>query len=120
MKRHTAWGAEFLTGYRGFELAAAIARSHHERWDGTGYPDKLAAEGIPQAATIVSVADAFDAMTSDRPYRMARPTGVAIEELLAFSGNQFNPAVVQALVALHERGALARLRAPVEGDQAAA
>ncbi len=120
MMRHTTWGEEFLTGYPGFEPAATIARSHHERWDGRGYPDGLSGEAIPGPATIVTVADAYDAMTSDRPYRKGRPTSVAIQELMAYSGQQFSPTVVQALVALHERGALARLRTPAEGDRAAA
>ena len=71
MKHHTSWGAEFLAGRPGFELAATIARSHHERWDGGGYPDGLAGEAIPESAAIVAVADSFDAMTSDRPYRAA-------------------------------------------------
>jgi putative two-component system response regulator len=106
MRRHTTWGADFLSGRLGFELAATIARSHHERWDGNGYPDGLAAHNIPEAARIVTVADAFDAMISDRPYRAGRSIDAALEEIAACSGTQFAPDVVEALVRLHERGAL--------------
>jgi diguanylate cyclase (GGDEF)-like protein/putative nucleotidyltransferase with HDIG domain len=107
MRRHTVWGAELLRGRRGFELASQVAHSHHERWDGKGYPDGLAGEEIPEAAAIVSVADSFDAMTSTRPYRAQRPASEALVEINACSGVQFSPAVVAALNRLAERGALA-------------
>ena len=106
MKMHTVWGAEFLAGHRGFDLATEIARSHHERWDGGGYPDGLSSEEIPVAATLVAVADAFDAITSDRPYRAARSIEEAMVELQAASGSQFNPDVVEAMVRLHKQGRL--------------
>jgi putative nucleotidyltransferase with HDIG domain len=116
MKHHTTWGAEFLAGRPGFELAASIARSHHERWDGSGYPDGLAGDAIPEAATIVAVADSFDAITSDRPYRPRRSVAAAMQEIVACSGKQFSPRVVQALVRLHRRRMLpySRQRAPEE------
>lgn len=104
MERHSVWGAEFLAGRPGFELATQVARWHHERWDGTGYPDGLAGPAIPQEVTIVSVADAFDAMVSDRPYRAGRPVSDAVREIVSWSGRQFNPDVVQALVRAWERG----------------
>ena len=106
MKMHTVRGAEFLAGHRGFDLATEIARSHHERWDGGGYPDGLGSEEIPVAATVVAVADAFDAITSDRPYRAARSIEQAMAELLAASGSQFSPEVVKAMVRLQEQGLL--------------
>jgi diguanylate cyclase (GGDEF)-like protein/PAS domain S-box-containing protein len=118
MKQHTVWGGGFLAGRQGFELAATIARSHHERWDGSGYPNGLAGEDIPKAATIVAVADAFDAMTSDRPYRAARSVAAAVREIVACSGSHFNPKVVQALVRLHKRKIL-RLRRQTLGKLAA-
>jgi diguanylate cyclase (GGDEF)-like protein len=114
MKQHTTWGAEFLDGRMGFELAALVAGSHHERWDGNGYPRGIAGEDIPEAAQITSVADSFDAMTSDRPYRAGRSAEDAIAELIACSGTQFNPKVVDAIVRLHQRGGLPL----VERDQA--
>ncbi len=106
MKRHTGWGAEFLAGHQGFELATSIARSHHERWDGSGYPDGLTGKDVPEPAAIVAVADAFDAITTGRPYRKARSIVAAIEEMEAGSGTQFSPQVVDALVRLHARGEL--------------
>ena len=76
-----------------------VVRACHERWDGKGYPDGLAGEEIPLHARIIFVCDAFDAMTSDRPYRTALPAEVAIRRLRRGSGTQFDPAVVAAFVA---------------------
>jgi HD-GYP domain-containing protein (c-di-GMP phosphodiesterase class II) len=78
---------------------AALVRSSHERWDGAGYPDGLAGEAIPLGARIVAVADAFDAMTSPRPYSTARSPDAALEELRRCAGTQFDPTVVDAFVA---------------------
>lgn len=115
MKQHTVWGAEFLQGHPGLELAAEIAAAHHERWDGCGYPRGLAAEAIPECAAIVAVADTFDAITSDRPYRHARTPEWAVREIVRCSGTQFNPRVVDALTRLH---ALARIPlATAAGDE---
>jgi len=107
MKQHTTWGAEFLESHPGFGLASVIARAHHERWDGSGYPHGLAGEAIPMAAQIVAVADAYDAMTSDRPYRLGRSTRSAVREIFAHSGAQFSPSVVAAMLRLYRRGELA-------------
>lgn len=119
MKRHTIWGAEFLDGRPGFELAATVAHFHHERWDGSGYPEGLAGEAIPRPAAIVGVADAFDAMTSDRPYRAALSVAQAVREIRICAGRQFSPEVVAALVRLHERNALPH-PAAARGQQEAA
>jgi putative two-component system response regulator len=110
LKQHTVWGEEFLKGRSGFQLAATTARSHHERWDGSGYPEGLASEAIPEAATIVAVADAFDAMTHDRPYRAARSAAAAVRAIVAESGKQFSPAAADGLMRLHKQRVLARLR----------
>lgn len=115
MKQHTIWGGAFLAGQPGFELAATVARCHHERWDGTGYPDGLAGDQIPEGALITTVADSLDAMTSDRPYRRGRPLAEAVAEIVRCSGTQFSPKVVDALVRLQERGDLAFVAAP-QGD----
>ena len=106
LKRHSIWGAELLQGREGFELAAQVARWHHERWDGAGYPDGLAGSRIPERVAIVTVADAFDAMTSERPYRTARSAAEAVDEIKRCSGVQFSPVVVDALARLHARHAL--------------
>jgi putative two-component system response regulator len=119
MKQHTIWGSEFLAGQQGFELAAAVARNHHERWDGSGYPSGLSGDEIPEAAQITSVADAFDAMTNDRPYRLGRPPEEAIREIVACSGTQFSPRVVDALVRLWERDELPFLEADQDESRAA-
>jgi diguanylate cyclase (GGDEF)-like protein/PAS domain S-box-containing protein len=107
MKQHTLWGSAFLSDQPGFELAASVARHHHERWDGAGYPDGLRGDDIPEGAQITTVADSFDAMTNNRPYRRGRPVSEAVAEIVSCSGTQFSPHVVDALVRLFDRGALA-------------
>ena len=106
MEHHAVWGAQLLEGHPGFELAASVAPSHHERWDGAGYPDGLSGDAIPEAAAIVTVADSFDAMISDRPYRKGRPVAEAIREIAAGSGTQFSPKVAATLLRLHKQGRL--------------
>lgn len=118
MKQHTLWGSAFLSDQPGFELAASVARHHHERWDGAGYPDGLAGDAIPEAAQITTVADSFDAMTNNRPYRRSRPVEDAVREIVACSGTQFSPRVVDALARLFERGDLDFVR-PDEDEMAA-
>jgi ribonuclease P protein subunit RPR2 len=99
MRTHTLLGEQLL---RDVELlhgdGLRIVRSHHERWDGLGYPDGLSGDAIPLAARIFSVADALDAITSDRPYRGARSWDEAATEILAERGLQFDPDVVDAFV----------------------
>jgi HD-GYP domain-containing protein (c-di-GMP phosphodiesterase class II) len=80
-----------------------IVRSHHERWVGTGYPDKSSRDGIALVARIVAVADTFDAMTSQRPYRAALPPQFAFLELLSKAGSHFDPHIVQSFVRLRPR-----------------
>jgi len=83
-----------------------VVRSHHERWDGLGYPDRLKGDTIPLLARILAVADAFDAMTSDRPYRKGMPTSSAAEEIVHGKGTQFDPDVVDALLSAIAAGEL--------------
>jgi putative nucleotidyltransferase with HDIG domain len=99
IKQHTVIGARMLERIPFFENVHPLVRSAHERWDGRGYPDALAASEIPLGARIICACDAFHAMTSDRPYRGAMPVTEAIAELNRNSGRQFDPAVVDALVA---------------------
>jgi HD-GYP domain-containing protein (c-di-GMP phosphodiesterase class II) len=100
MERHTIEGEQLLLRVGGLlgEIGRVV-RSCHERWDGKGYPDGLAGEGIPPLARIVSCCDAYNAMTSDRSYRKPLPAEQAQAELRACSGTQFDPRVVDALVA---------------------
>ena len=98
MQDHTTLGFALLAG-AGVELldvAAEIACSHHERWDGGGYPRGLAGEAIPLPARIVAVADAFDAITSDRVYRVGKSYEAAAREIEEWAGRQFDPSVVEA------------------------
>jgi putative nucleotidyltransferase with HDIG domain len=99
IKQHTVIGARMLERIPFFERVHPLVRSAHERWDGRGYPDGLAASEIPLGARIICACDAFHAMTSDRPYRSAMPVTEAIAELNREAGRQFDPAVVDALVA---------------------
>ena len=97
LETHTVLGEQMLGGVP--LLAGAgirIVRSHHERWDGDGYPDRLARQAIPLGARVFAVADALDAMTSDRPYRAALPWDEAVAEIGAQRGHQFDPDVVEA------------------------
>jgi HD-GYP domain-containing protein (c-di-GMP phosphodiesterase class II) len=104
MHRHTIEGQKLLDQIGGFmKDVGIIVRASHERFDGGGYPDGLAGAEIPLEARIVSCCDAFSAMTTDRSYRKGRSAGAAIEELLACSGTQFDPAVVVATVAVVQR-----------------
>jgi len=99
MKTHTTMGAKMLSGGRFplLQLAEQIALTHHERWDGTGYIG-LRQEAIPIAGRIVTVADVFDALTSERPYKKAWTVNEALEEIQHQSGRQFDPRVVEAFM----------------------
>jgi putative nucleotidyltransferase with HDIG domain len=103
MKTHTVKGAAILESIPGLAPVIPIVRNHHERWDGTGYPDRLAGADISRLARIVAVADAFDAMTSDRPYRPGMPAEVAYTELRACSGTHFDPECVAAFLRMRPR-----------------
>jgi hypothetical protein len=94
---HSAWGSETLSAIPGLEAVATVVRFHHERWDGEGYPDRLAGARIPLASRIICACDAYAAMTADRPYRAALQPIEALAEVCAKSGTQFDPAVVDAL-----------------------
>jgi putative nucleotidyltransferase with HDIG domain len=100
MRRHTAAGVSLLMQILDLPNVLEVVRSHHERWDGQGYPDGLEGEQIPLAARIVAVADAFHAMTEPRPYREPREPAAALAEVVSQSGRQFDPACVRALQAV--------------------
>jgi HD-GYP domain-containing protein (c-di-GMP phosphodiesterase class II) len=100
MKLHTVKGAEILGSINALHPMIPIVRHHHEHWDGSGYPDGLAGDQIARVARIVAVADAFDAMTSDRPYRKAFPVDDAFAELTRKAGSHFDPELVAAFLRL--------------------
>jgi HD-GYP domain-containing protein (c-di-GMP phosphodiesterase class II) len=106
IRHHTIEGQFMLDRVGGLlGRVGEIVRSCHERWDGTGYPDQLRGEQIPIAARIVFACDAYNAMTTDRPYRSAMSPDEACAELLENAGSQFDPKVVTALISIVERGA---------------
>jgi putative nucleotidyltransferase with HDIG domain len=106
MRGHTIAGQEMLNKVGGsMSDIGQIVRASHEHWDGNGYPDGTAGEDVPRAARIVSVADAFSAITTTRPYRRAQSAEAAIKELRSYAGTQFDPTVVDALVAVLNRPA---------------
>jgi putative nucleotidyltransferase with HDIG domain len=104
LRSHPAAGAEIVSRVRALRRAAEIVRSHHERPDGRGYPFGLMSRDVPLGARILNVADAFDAMTSDRPYRRALSVDSALRELEQGAGTQFDAEVVECLMRLHAQG----------------
>jgi putative two-component system response regulator len=108
VQTHTTIGAQLLSGGQSvfMQMAEVIALTHHERWDGTGYPRGLKGEVIPLEGRILAVADAYDALTHDRPHRKAYTVQEAAHELRQQSGKQFDPNVIEAFSRLDERGEL--------------
>jgi ribonuclease P protein subunit RPR2 len=96
MAQHPTIGAEIVDGIEFLQEAVKVVRSHHERWDGDGYPDGLSGQEIPIAARVFAVADVFDALTTDRPYRRALSLGDARHQIRLGAGSQFDPEVVRA------------------------
>jgi HD-GYP domain-containing protein (c-di-GMP phosphodiesterase class II) len=97
MREHPAIGVRILEGVPHMDVVRQVVYSHHERWDGTGYPEGLKAEGIPLAARVFATVDAFDAITTDRPYRRAATLDEALARLDEAAGTQFAPDAVDAL-----------------------
>ncbi|MHB8572831.1 MAG: HD domain-containing phosphohydrolase [Candidatus Dormibacteria bacterium] len=108
MERHTTIGHQILAGSVSplLQLAADIALNHHERWDGAGYPEGLSGEAIPLAARIVAVADVYDALLHERPYKEPWSAAHTLDEMISLSGRAFDPHIVDALVAAHREGTL--------------
>lgn len=119
IKRHPSDGADIVAGILTTDQTAWV-RGHHERWDGRGYPDRLARHAIPPGAQILALADSFDAMTSTRAYRAGMHATDAIEECRRQRGRQFAPRVVDALLRLAWRGELFGAAWPAAGGRAPA
>jgi putative nucleotidyltransferase with HDIG domain len=105
MRRHPIIGAQIVSPFEFFTAGAAIIRHHHERVDGSGYPDGLTGSAIPVGARIVAVADVFDALTSDRPYRPAMTAEEALAHLMAQAGHGLDEEIVAAFMGLIRTGA---------------
>ncbi len=105
IRQHPAFGQEMLNRVGGALAEAGTAvRAHHERWDGTGYPDGLAGDKIPIAARVITVCDSYSAMTTTRSYSAAKSQAHALAELQRCAGTQFDPSVVRALEVVLQRG----------------
>jgi HD-GYP domain-containing protein (c-di-GMP phosphodiesterase class II) len=102
MRTHPVLGAQILSPVKFLRPALPIVEAHHEKWDGSGYPRGLKGEDIPLGARIFALVDAFDAMTSDRPYRRAKSFEQAVDQIASASGTQFDPEVVRGFVELCE------------------
>jgi putative nucleotidyltransferase with HDIG domain len=102
MRRHPLDGANLLRAAGFPELSCLVLEQHHEAFDGSGYPYQLKGNEISVAARVFAVADTFDAITKDRPYRKGQSSKVALDEISDFSGSQFDPQVVNALLTLHQ------------------
>jgi HD-GYP domain-containing protein (c-di-GMP phosphodiesterase class II) len=99
LREHTIVGHRILCADPGLRPIAALVRSSHERWDGSGYPDGLRGEEIPLGARIITICDAYDAMTNERPYRPARPVADALAELRHGAGRRYDPSIVPVFLA---------------------
>ncbi len=100
VREHCVWGERILGSSNGFQLARRICRSHHENWDGSGYPDGLMWEGIPVVARIVHITDVFDALSNKRPYKSAWPLERCLEEIERQAGRMFDPELVALFLPL--------------------
>ncbi len=106
VREHSVVGAEMVGSGESLAPIAAMIRHHHERMDGNGYPDRIAGDAIPIGARMIAIADSFDAITSDRPYREARSVEAALAELEAGADTQFDGVLVECFTALARKGAI--------------
>jgi HD-GYP domain-containing protein (c-di-GMP phosphodiesterase class II) len=101
IRRHSARGAGYLASSASLRHLAPLVRHHHERFDGAGYPDGIGGNSIPFGARIICVVDAYDAMTTDRPYRHTLERDAALDELRRCAGTQFDPKIVETFCSIH-------------------
>jgi HD-GYP domain-containing protein (c-di-GMP phosphodiesterase class II) len=117
IKHHPVIGETIIRPLKGLGEIARIIRNHHERYDGTGYPDRIGGEQIPIEARIMAVADSYDAMTTTRPYRVPLPEDAVIRELVENRSRQFDPYLVDTFIGLHHSGLMSRGASPVTCPQ---
>ncbi len=116
MRRHTEYGAFMIKEIDYLAPALPIVLYHHESWDGSGYPEGLKGYKIPEEARLLAVVDSFDAMTSDRPYRLALGPSRAFEEIKRRAGVQFDPKMVEAFIQCWERGRIKKIMSELRDD----
>ncbi|MDR3390556.1 MAG: response regulator [Sulfuriferula sp.] len=116
MQRHAEYGVRILGSNPFYEVAREIAGGHHENWDGSGYPQNLQGEAIPLSARLVKIADVFDALTSQRPYKTPWSVADALGLLRTQSGKQFDPNIVEAFLRVYEAGTITRILAEYHGQ----
>lgn len=102
IKQHPRWGSNMLVSFPRFQKIIPWILHHHERYDGSGYPDGLAGEDIPLGARIIAIADSFDAMISQRPYKKSLTINEALNELRANKGKQFDPGLTEIFIQIIE------------------
>lgn len=117
MREHPVVGARMIEGIPYLAPAIPVVLYHHERWDGSGYPDGLSGEQIPEKARLLAVADTYDAMTSHRPYRKALPESLAFETIISEAGVLFDPQMAEAFRRCWERGEIQEIAGPGEKTQ---
>jgi len=117
MKKHPEVGARMIRDIPYLASAAPMILHHHEQWDGSGYPDGLCETEIPEGARLLAVADSFDAMTSDRPYRKALTADEAYQEIVSRSEKQYDPQVVKALDRCWDKGVIAQILQEINVNQ---
>ncbi len=117
MKKHTLHGEKILSSSKFFRMGKEVARWHHEKFDGVGYPDGLSEYSIPLSARIVAVADVFDALTNERVYKKAWTVGKAYKEIMNLSGTHFDPLVVDAFDNLYKEGVIPGIHKKYESDR---
>jgi len=119
VKRHARWGAEMLTCVNAPDVLVAIVRHHHENWDGSGYPDRIAGTAIPLGARVLAIVDCYDAVTSGRPYCRAQSRQAAAALIQERRGTMYDPSVVDAFIAVQPALACALDRADSRKEPAA-
>jgi HD-GYP domain-containing protein (c-di-GMP phosphodiesterase class II) len=119
IESHSSIGADLIARMHAYRDCIDIIRHHHERWDGGGYPSRLVGDRIPIGARVIAVADSFDAMTTDRPYRQALSFEAAVEEVRKNAGIQFDPDVASAFLVAIEDPEFQRPPNPMSGQVAA-
>ncbi|MDX1763282.1 MAG: cache domain-containing protein [bacterium] len=117
IKQHPEKGANIMSPIKQLKGVIPSMRHHHERYDGNGYPDGIGGEAIPLPARIITIADTFDAMTSDRPYQMGVPDEEVVEKIAGWAGSRYDPAVCEAFARAHRKGKIRGIKGALEDEE---